>query len=214
MQQRAGGSTADPDGTKPECWGASHEAEARFQRENTLRRKVQALKDGHLLPAEGDDELEAFILALKPKDALLQAASITAEERKKRRLYMGPATPQFMSTDTADGQTAAYVCPGAAALPLLRARNLQRAHAPEEANVFVVAEELGDLPEPAHLCAILRGAYVVNVALLRDGSGQGLCLKFKGVGHLKRHVWVSDKFKEDLGFRDSCHVWRSLQVIF
>ena len=69
------------------CWGDTHEREAKFQSASRLKRKVQALRDGVLLPSEADQELEDYIRNMK---APLPANQITTKERNKNTLYKGP----------------------------------------------------------------------------------------------------------------------------
>ena len=91
------------------CWGDTHEREAKFQSASRLKRKVQALRDGVLLPSEADQELEDYIRNMK---APLPANQITTKERNKNTLYKGPEKAGFLAGD--DGMhVTAFVCTGA-----------------------------------------------------------------------------------------------------
>lgn len=179
-------------------------AELEFQREGRMERKLQALKDGHLLPEEADEELESFIqhLAAK-KSALLNPPDLSAGEKKRDLLYRGPSKPWFLQ-DAGQARVPAFICAGVSgAVRPAQDLGMQMVNFAGDADV-VIATDLKSLPELVQLCAVLRGSYVLDLPMLRGRPG--LCLKFKGVGHLKRHVWLSRAFKQerDRGF---CFCW-------
>ena len=172
-------------------WDESHEKEAGYQRESRLKRKLQALKDGLLLPHEADDELEQFILKLQGKQQL-NPAELTQNEKRKNALYKGVEKPKFLNGPV---KVSAFICPGANP-----GVSLTDIIAPVRDHCFaqvIVTKSLKTLPETVHLSAALRGAYVMDSASLTGKPG--LCFKFKGTGHLKRSVWASVDFKK-VGF--------------
>ena len=180
-------------------WEATHQAELTYQQQGRLKRKLQALKDGTLLPDEADDELETFIQTLAAKKSeLLKAPGITAKERKKDELHAGPSRPRFLNPKDSRGNQdlKVFVCAGVVgAKKLVDGLNLSQAREPGMADI-VVTETLGKLPETVHLAAGLRGSYVMDIAALR-GQERCLSFKFKPSGHLKRHIWISDDFKKE-----------------
>ena len=179
-------------------WEDSHQAELEYQQEGRLKRKLQALKDGTLLPEEADNELETFIETLAAKKSeLLKAPGITAKEQKKDVLHAGPSRPGFLSPNARGNQDLkVFVCAGVVgAKKLVDGLNLGHVRDPGMANV-IVTETLRKLPETVHLAAGLRGSYVVDIAALH-GQERCLCFKFKPSGHLKRHIWISDDFKKE-----------------
>ena len=188
-----------PEAAGADSWEATHQAEMKYQQEGRLKRKLQALKDGTLLPDEADDELETFIQTLAAKKSeLLNAPSITAKERKKDELHAGPRRPRFLNPKDSQGNQdlKVFVCAGVVgAKKLVDGLNLGQAQDPGMADI-VLTETLGKLPETVHLAAGLRGSYIMNTAALR-GHECCLCFKFKPSGQLKRHIWISDDFKKE-----------------
>lgn len=138
-------------------WDESHEKEAAYQREKRLKRKVEALKEGLLLPHEADDELEQFILQLQAKNQKqLDPAELTSNERKKNILYKGVEKPTFLNGPV---KVSAFICPGASA-----GMSLNDVVTPVKDHCFaqvIVTKSLKTLPETIHLSAALRGAYVM-----------------------------------------------------
>ncbi|CAJ1402004.1 unnamed protein product [Effrenium voratum] len=157
-----------------------------------LKEKVVALRDGHLLPEEADDELESFLQLLADKKSeLLRRPAITAKERKKDLIYSGFQQPGFIQGTGEVLKTC--VSPGVPHGPARALGKLALQHDPCEARV-IVAHDMHSLPEKFHWCAVLRGSFIVDTAML---SGQkGLCVKMKGIAHLKRFVWASMEFKQ------------------
>lgn len=178
------------------CWGDTHEREAKFQSASRLKRKVQALRDGVLLPSEADQELEDYIRNMK---APLPANQITTKERNKNTLYKGPEKAGFLAGD--DGMhVTAFVCTGASsAAQKARGLGIQIVSDPGLANL-ILAKNYKSIPEPILLCAALRGCYIMDAAAL-DGGDRFLCCKLNQTSQLQRHVWVSAGFKEDR----ACH---------
>jgi len=173
------------------CWGDTHEREAKFQSASRLKRKVQALRDGVLLPSEADQELEDYIRNMK---APLPANQITTKERNKNTLYKGPEKAGFLAGD--DGMhVTAFVCTGAST----RGLGIQIVSDPGLANL-ILAKNYKSIPGPILLCAALRGCYIMDAAAL-DGGDRFLCCKLNQTSQLQRHIWVSAGFKEDR----ACH---------
>ena len=179
-------------------------AELKFQLDGRMERKLQALKDGHLLPEEADEELELFIRQLAAKkSALLKPPDLSAGEKKRDLLYSGPSKPWFLE-NTAQATVPAFVCPGVSgAVRPAQDSGMQMVSFAGDADV-VITKDLKSLPELVQLCAVLRGSYVLDLPMLRGRPG--LCLKFKGVGHLKRYVWLSPAFKQERD-RGVCFSW-------
>lgn len=191
--QKCRGSVPADGGVNHEAWKASHQKEADYQKAARLKRKVQALKDGLLLPQEADDELESFILQLDAKKSeFLKPPDLTAEEKRRNKLYAGPTKPAFVMTGQGNG-VKAFLCPGVQHAPA-RDLGMVVVQRPDVADV-IVAENLQSLKEEPHLRASLRGSYVLSPATLRGQPG--FCIKFAGVGRMKRFVWASQDFKEE-----------------
>ena len=194
--QEKGGCTVPAPQLLPE----TAKAELKFQLEGRMERKLQALQDGHLLPEEADEELEAFIQQLAAKkSALLNPPDLSAAEKKRDLLYRGPSKPWFLE-NTAQATLPAYICPGVSgAVRPAQDLGMQMVDFAGDADV-IIAKDMKSLPELVQLCAVLRGSYVLDLPVLQGRPG--LCLKFKGVGHLKRYVWPSQGFKQerDRGF--------------
>lgn len=174
-------------------WDESHEKEATFQRQSRLKRKVEALQNGLLLPEDADDELELFTLQMKqPKQS---RGSLTREEQKKDVLYKGPQLPGFLTDQDANRATA-FICPGARnAVSVCRRLGMTITHDVGMANV-IACVNLRSVPETVLITAALRGSYVLDTKMLEHCSG-GLCLKFVGAVQLQRFVWASLDFKQD-----------------
>lgn len=182
----------DDDGTDS-CWGNTHEKEAKLQAEGRLKRKVQALRDGVLLPSEADQELEDYIQRMKVP---LAANQLTTKEKNKNILYAGPKRPSFLDEDTGGRHVMAFVCQGAGtAAQKARDLGMQIVHDPGLANI-ILAKSFKSIPEIVLLCAVLRGCYIMDAAAL-DGCARSLCCKLCPTTQLKRKVWVSADFKED-----------------
>ncbi|CAK9104835.1 unnamed protein product [Durusdinium trenchii] len=182
----------DDDGTDS-CWGNTHEKEAKLQAEGRLKRKVQALRDGVLLPSEADQELEDYIQRMKVP---LAANQLTTKEKNKNILYAGPKRPSFLDEDTGGRHVMAFVCQGAGtAAQKARDLGMQIVHDPGLANI-ILAKSFKSIPEIVLLCAVLRGCYIMDAAAL-DGCARSLCCKLCPTTQLKRKVWVSADFKEE-----------------
>ena len=175
------------------CWGVTHEREVKFQSESRLKRKVQALRDGVLLPSEADQELEDYILNMKEP---LPPDQLTGKEKKKNILYRGPQKASFLSVPDHCRHVTAFMCRGAgSAAQRARGLGMQMVDDPGLANV-ILAKNFTAVPEVVRLCAALRGSYIMDVAAL-SGGNPCLCCKFCQTEQLKRNVWVSAAFKQD-----------------
>ncbi|CAK9105433.1 unnamed protein product, partial [Durusdinium trenchii] len=173
--------------------GNTHEKEAKLQAEGRLKRKVQALRDGVLLPSEADQELEDYIQRMKVP---LAANQLTTKEKNKNILYAGPKKPSFLDEDTGGRHVMAFVRQGAGtAAQKARDLGMQIVHDPGLANI-ILAKSFKSIPEIVLLCAVLRGCYIMDAAAL-DGCARSLCCKLCPTTQLKRKVWVSADFKED-----------------
>lgn len=174
-------------------WDESHEKEATFQRQSRLKRKVEALQNGLLLPEEADEELEQFISQMK--QPMQSRDSLTREEQKKNALHQGPQLPEFLTAQDSSHLTA-FVCPGTRnGVSVCRRLGMTMTRDVGLANV-IACVNLRSVPETVLITAALRGTYVLDTKILEHGSG-GLCLKFVGATQLQRFVWASLDFKQD-----------------
>ena len=172
-------------------FGDAQVKELAFQQKNKLKRKVQALKAGHLLASEIDGDLVAELQQYDKRQATNYKARVCDRNRalskvikkdvKLRGLRWWPVTGQQDTPDIAR---------------MMIHHGLMRAESSATADVFLTGKNPAALPRPLRLAACLNGALACNVEYIRQEGKAGLSLSYLKATKVKRFVSMTEGFIE------------------
>ncbi len=181
-----------PDVERGAGWTEAHEEEMQFNRDKERKRKVEAYRQGELLPEEKDASM-----AQAAADARGTMAHNFAAKMRKRRRVVAALTGGWPPKPCLQGQKvyiATSVPPdGGELLRAVAGALMTRVVDPCAANILVA-------PDPAavgrtlHWAAAMHGLWIATPELLT--CGRGSAIKYVAAVSKRRKIWVSQAFQE------------------
>ena len=193
VSQASGSKAAEalPAASDPADLPPSLQKELQFQMRKLQQRKVEAFRDGALVPAEVDDNLREAVAA-DVAGARERAKKRATGERRLERLRKHAAC----NWDALRGRSAwVAVAMGAAVAAALELRGLLTVQDPNDADVFVV-EDPTTLAEQIQLLSGCKGLHVLGCTRLVAGD-QGAFFVMERALRLRRILWATGGFQAE-----------------
>ena len=173
-------------------WSEKHSKEQAFQELKEVRRCLDALQAGLLLPEEVAPEMQTALIDVL-EDEKRRAAAYSKERARKIAVLAPTCRPGI------EGKRI-YVDPSLQAPPSqllqhFRDHKARRCYNPAHADILIVPTlKWDDVDTLLRWCAVLNGSQLATRLFLESGGQRGAAVACKRSLSLKRIVWVSPGF--------------------